>query len=106
MKNNIRLLTLNELQMFKEKYTFELEGLFVFVNTKNFNRTTIHPKNAAFSINYNSRKITITPETIELWENHFKNVNLIEVQNAVNRLVLMYQKPQVEDVAKILNNEI
>lgn len=105
-KNNIKLLTSEELEAFVKKYKFEVEGLFIWVEVVNFNRPTVHPKNESFSINCNNRKLTISPEAIELWEEHFKDKNLIEVQQAVNKLILMYQKPDAKDVAKILNEEI
>ena len=92
-KNNIRLLTSDELLSFTNKYIFENKENLLFVKTINFNRPTIHYKTNSFSIVCKGRKITITPEAIELWENNFPEKNLIEIQNAINKLLLMYQKP-------------
>lgn len=105
-KNNIRLLTSEELNVFLDKYSFTVKDNFIWVDVKGFNRLTLHPISKSFSISCNNRKITIIPEAIELWNNYFKDKHLIEVQQAINKLILMYQTPKYEDVDKILNNKI
>ena len=105
-KNNLKLLSDEQLIEFKEKYTFQILDSLIVVRTSNFNRPTMHDKNKGFFITLNNRKLTITPEAINMWENNFPNTHLVDVQHAINRLFLMYQNPNVEDIKKILNDEI
>lgn len=105
-KNNIRLLTKEELASFVDKYEFKVEGFFVWTTVKNFNRPTVHSINDSFSISCNDRKLTITPKAIELWMECFQDKHLVEVQQAINTLILMYQSPQREDIDKILQGKI
>lgn len=105
-KNNIRLLNRIELEDFIHRYSFELSGSFVIVKVIGFNRPTLQNKNEIFSICCKGRYLNITPEAVEQWENNFPDKNLIEVQQAINTLLLMYQPVQTKDIAKILNGEI
>ena len=105
-KNNLKLLERNDLEIFVNKYEFTIHDQYVIVSVKTFNRPTLHDKNKSFAISCNNRKLIITPEAINLWENHFRDRNLIEVQNALNTIILMYQSPNPQDVEKILNKEI
>ena len=105
-KNNIRLLNRFEIEQFIERYSFEPSESFVIVRVSGFNRPTLQNKFEKFSLYCKGRYLNITPEAINLWENHFRDRNLIEVQQAVNTLVLMYQQIDVRDVEKILNKEI
>lgn len=105
-KNNLKLLERNDLEIFVNKYEFTIHDKYVIVSVKTFNRPTLHDKNKSFAISCNNRKLIITPEAINLWENHFRDKNLIEVQNALNTIILMYQSPNPQDVEKILNKEI
>lgn len=105
-KNNLRLLERSEFDSLINKYEFNIHGQYVIVSVKTFNRPTLHDKNKPFAIACSSRKLIITPEAINLWENHFRDRNLIEVQNALNTIILMYQSPNPQDVEKILNKEI
>lgn len=105
-KNNLKLLERNEFEAFINKYEFSIHDQYIIVSVKTFNRPTLHDKSKSFSISCNNRKLIITPEAINLWENHFRDRNLIEVQNALNTIILMYQSPNPQDVEKILNKEI
>lgn len=105
-KNNLKLLERNEFETFINKYEFSIHDQYIIVSVKTFNRPTLHDKSKSFSISCNNRKLIITPEAINLWENHFRDRNLIEVQNALNTIILMYQSPNPQDVEKILNKEI
>lgn len=100
---NIRLLTNEELKSFEDKYKFKIIDNYVSVSVVNFNRPTLHPIGKSFSLICNGRKITINPDTIELWKNDFPHLHLVNVQNLVNTLLLMYQKPKKEDIEKLLN---
>lgn len=107
MKNNIKLLTKEELNIFIDKYSFKVDGNYIWVTVKNFNRPTIHPINKSFFIATNNRKITIDVDAVKIWNEYFKEYHLIEVQQAMNKLYLMYQQNlNVNDIKKILNNEI
>lgn len=105
-KNNLKLLSTEQLTTFKEKYNFQILDSLIVVRTSNFNRPTMHDKTKTFFIASNNRKLTITPEAIEMWEKYFSDRHLIDVQQAINKLFLMYQTPNVEDIKKIINDEI
>lgn len=105
-KNNIKLLNRFEMEQFIKRYSFEPSGSFVVVRVNGFNRPTLQSKFEKFSLYCKGRYLNITPQAIEIWEKNFQNRNLIEVQQAINTLVLMYQQIDVKDVEKILNNEI
>lgn len=106
-KNNIRLLSKDELNEFINRYSFEITEKYIIVKVNGFNRPTLQHKNEMFSISCKGRYLNITPESIKLWENNFKEYSLIEVQQAINKLYLMYQETvNVKDIKKILNNEV
>lgn len=105
-KNNLKLLSDEQLIEFKEKYNFQILDSLIVVRTSNFNRPTMHEKTKSFFITLNNRKLTITPEAINMWETHFPNRHLVDIQHAVNRLFLMYQNPTVGDIEKLINDKI
>lgn len=102
-KPNIKLLTSEERKFFNDYYSIELSDSFVLIKTKNFDRTTVHPKDEDFSLSNSVRKMKISKEAIKLWEENFKDsYSLIDVQNAMNALYLAYQSLEKEDVEKQL----
>ncbi len=89
--------------MFCEKYEIFVYNDYVAVKTKNFNRPTFHLKNQPFSLLCSGRKIKFTPEVIKIWEKSYKDKHLVEIQNAVNALLISYQQElSEEDINKML----
>lgn len=104
MKNNARVLTEEELKFFNDKYSFEIRDDLVFVKTSNFNRLTVHKAVKGFSLSTSIRKLTISSDAINAWNEHFREkYSLIDVQNAINKLIVMYQVPSIDDLKKLLN---
>jgi len=102
MKNNIRLLTKEELNNFKEKYSFEIQGFFIVVKCNDFNRPTLHDIHHNFFLNHKGRKIIINSDTIKIWDRYYKDIHLVELQNLVNQLTIMYQDITPENIEKLL----
>lgn len=108
-RNNIRLLTDKELNILNYKYTFEIEDDNILVKLNHIDRITYHDINKPFSINVkNLRKITFNLEAIEIWKNLYNDKlrpNLIEIQQAVNKLIITYQQVNIENVKGLLNGQ-
>lgn len=103
-KNNVKILTDDELEFLNSRYSFELNGDTILVKIQNYNRVTAHPADVAFSLNTKVRKIDITPDAIKIWNEHFKDKwSLFQVQNAMNILVATYQVPEIDDIEDQLN---
>lgn len=101
-KNNLKVMTKEEIDQLNARYEFEVEADKIFVKVKGYNRTTVHPRGVQFSLNSKVRKLAIEPEAVDMWVSSFKDTrSLFEVQNAINILVILYQKPTVEDVKMI-----
>lgn len=107
-KHNIQVLTQDERTYLNNKYDFDVKDDVLIVKVKDYGRVTVHDMNCKFSLNAKVRKITISPEAIQMWHKKFKGkYSLIDVQDAINQLVVTYQTPSDEDVGeqlKILNN--
>lgn len=104
-RNNVRLLTPTEFMQLNSKYIFELDKDSIVVRTKNYNRLTKHPVNEPFHINAKGiRKVCFNMNAIDIWKNLYKDgkPTLIEVQQAVNKLTITFQKTTEENVKKIL----
>ena len=103
---NIKLLTENELNSFKDKYLIEkLDDDRLIVSCKNYERTTVHSTHKTFFLATNGRKINITENVITLWMNYFQNYHLVEIQNYANMLYLMYKNPTQDDILKLINKK-
>lgn len=103
-KSNVRLLTKTEREFFKKNYSFQLKDDVLLVKFKSYGRIVAHPINKRFSILSDVRKITISPEAMQLWIDKFKdtNYNVVDVQNAINSLVIGYQGTDYVDVKQQL----
>lgn len=100
MTGNIKALTDDELKFVVERYEFSDMGDSVLVKTGN--RHTLHSKDTGFSLllPIGRRRIKITPKAIGLWLDGYKNkYSLIEVQNAINTLVVTYQSVTAENLS-------
>lgn len=110
-KNNIKLLTHEQLRQFNSKYTIELVENEIHVRTINYAKVTKHPADQAFHINAkNIRKIQFSIEAIEIWKkfctSYKENIfTLFDVQQAVNSLIVMYQKPTFDNVKALLERD-
>lgn len=107
MRNNIKLLTDDEIMAFRKNYIFELKDEYIITKCLKFiGRPTIHYKTDKFHLVINGRKITLTPLAIKMWEMHFKNYHLIDVQNAINKLDVIYQDLTITNLKKVLEGEM
>ena len=111
LRSNIKLLTADESYSFNTNYKIILKEDLVIVQYTKRNISVTHPIDSDFNI-YNKevkRKITIKKEAIEIWKNNFidSKFSLIDVQNAMNALVIGYQTLSVDDIKnqlKIIND--
>lgn len=99
-KSNIKLLTKDERKYFKDNYAFSIKDDFILVKFNGYGRTVAHPINESFSIASKVRKIKISEEAIKLWKDKFQSTNysVIDVQNAMNALLISYQATDYNDV--------
>ena len=95
-RNNVKLLTSDELAHFNKRYKFTKKDDNIIVTIDDYNRTTVHPIDKAFSINAKKiRKLCFTEQAIDLWvrltEMKLKRIpTLVDVQQAVNTFLKMY----------------
>ena len=110
MAKNLKALTDEELDYLRETYQFDVMGDYLVVscvvNGQVYNRKTLHNKNESFNLTTKMRKITITPQAIEMWLEKYKdNYSLIEVQNAINTLIITYQPLNDEEMLNQLSRK-
>ena len=99
MTGNIKALTNEELAFVVSKYHFSLFNDCIVVNSNN--RKTLHDKNESFSLllPLERRRIKITTKAIDLWiRKYIEKYSLVEVQNAINTLIVTYQSPNEENI--------
>lgn len=109
-RNNVKILTKNELLRLNSQYIFTYDDNNIIVSNRHYNRTTLHDRHKSFFINSKVRKITLTTTGIEIWielqdEEQFKEYSLFDVQNAINMLYVMYQPCELKEVKKLLLKE-
>lgn len=102
-KNHIKLLTGSEQRAFNEKYKFTVTDNKIAVSVSGYNRITLHDIDKPFMINSKIRKITFTVEAINLWLMLKDDHSLVDVQQAVNYLIVSYQPVTVKNVLKALD---
>ena len=109
-RNHIKLLTVDQLETLNATYFFELDDdeKNIVVKLYSYDRQTLHPLDQGFSINSKIRKISFSTEAIEIWsimykENPSMSTTLFDVQQAVNRLSILYQIPEVENVKSMIS---
>ena len=106
-KNNIKLLTPRELSEFNAKYRFNRNATHVIVSIEGYNRITLHDIDKPFTINSKIRKVTFTTEAINLWRQiDLSDCSLLDIQQAVNYLILSYQEVNLKNVKNVLNYPI
>lgn len=103
-RNNIKLLTREQLEAFKERYEFISDTTSVVVKVNGYKRETRHPKNQPFHINAkNIRKLIFNVNAITIWDELGpRKYNLVEIQNAVNALTISYQHITTKNVLQML----
>lgn len=96
---NTKALTSSELDFVLSKYEFELVGDYVIVKANQ--RKTLHDKHQDFSLllPLERKRVKISTRAIDLWERKYiGEYSLIEVQNAMNALQVMFQSPNEANV--------
>lgn len=105
-RNNVHVLSEDELRTFKEKYIIELVDNQILVKFPNYKRVTFHDADKPFAINAKKfRKICFSLDAIETWKKFVKQKNkytLFDVQNAINILYVTYQTIDEKNIIKVL----
>lgn len=105
---NVKLLTNEELKFFNDVYIFDYDDEYIIVSNKYYNRSTRHSRDATFFINSKVRKLTFTVEAINIWielDKEFpKEFSLVDIQQAVNTLFVLYKPISKKDVLKMLKS--
>ena len=108
-RNNVKLLTEQQIDALTNKYIFSIDGNDIVVRTSAYNRETRHPIDQPFHINAKHiRKICFNLEAINIWRSLLSKgfpANLIVVQQAVNMLTVTYQTITEDNVRKILSGQ-
>lgn len=107
-KNNLKLLTLDQLNELKSIYYFELDKLNknILVCNTNYNRKTPHPINNHFTLNSKVRVIRVSKEAIKIWIELEQKYNLFDIQEVICILVFMLQDIDTTLVKKLLDKNI
>lgn len=102
--NNIHVLTKDELSYFKKNYKFTLKDDLVIVSSINhYKHSVVHQINEKFTISAKPCRITLNTQALSLWAKHYrKNFSPVEVQNAINKLLVTYQIPSKKDLDLLL----
>lgn len=102
MIGNLKILSDDELKYLTDRYIFGTAIVdnmkYIVVKCKDYNRMVLHEITHKFTINSPIKRLTISKEAIDLWLNHFNNYSLIEVQNAINSLIVSYQDLTFDDI--------
>lgn len=106
-KNNIKLLTKDQLKDFNDKFNIVYDDNDVIVKFYDYARVTRHERGKDFEVNAKHiRKIKFTTQAIEIWIELCKagkKHTLVDVQNVVNLLIITFQKIDVESVKRALS---
>lgn len=100
---NVKILTRQELQYFKQKYRFELKEKSFLVYVNGYNRVTEHLLDRRLNIVSSSRRIIVSIEALSFWREHFYGkFSPIEVQNAMNFLKISYKEIDKDAILKTM----
>lgn len=110
MAKNLKALTDEELDYIRNSYQFDVHDKYIVVmcsvNGTMYNRKTLHDIDKPFSLTTKARKITISVQAINMWLEKYKDkYSLIEVQNAINYLIITYQPLTDEEMEKQLKRK-
>lgn len=105
-KSNIQLLNAEQRRYFNSRYSFEISTDYVLVKTTTLKRITTHKIDEGFALATPVRKVFISTDAINMWKDNFINTKytLIDVQNAVNALIISYQNVDKKSVMQQLKN--
>lgn len=103
---NIKLLKSDELELLNDIYTFSTinDNKDIVVECRHFNRKTLHSTDSGFIISSKIRKLSITKQAIDYWLEYFKDTTLINVQDAINKLTIMYKDVNLDTLKDELNH--
>lgn len=99
----IKLLSNDELIEIKQKYHINMieDNIVVALTTRN--QTTIHKPSKTLNLRVRSRKFTIAPTTISLWQNTLKHLNVFDIQHTVNMLTVNKKDITEKNIKDMLN---
>lgn len=114
MAGNLKALSIDELKYFLDRYEITLNGDYIVVICKTLDRKTLHDLDKGFPLSTPVKKMNITKQAIDIWRNNYVgHYSLIEVQNAINTLIITYQnvndsqiKEQLRRTKSKYNNSI
>ena len=104
-RNNIKLLSKEQLKQLNRKYYFEADDENIIVKLYNYNRITFHSKIKPFHINCKIRKVCFSMEAINAWLKLYdqkEKYSLFDVQQAANILTITYQTVDENSIIKQL----
>lgn len=80
---------------------------YIATSCAGYDRTVLHDINKSFSINTSiKRKISISEKAINLWLKKYLNkYSLIEIQNAINTLLVTYQDLTDDNISSQLERK-
>lgn len=103
MAGNLKAFDTGELKFFLDRYDITAVDGGVLVSCKGMNRKILHSYDEGFPLSTKIKKINITVEAMETWREKYQGkYSLIEVQNAINTLIITYQKPD----ASLIDSEL
>lgn len=102
---NIKLLSKEQLQVLKDKYTITYEPGKVIVDLNTRTHTVIHNANKVFTLRCEDRRVTINPKSTRIWREYFKDTYaLFDIQHAINLLTVKKMVVNKENIQTILND--
>lgn len=109
MVGNTKVLSEDELSFLINKYSFGVANVdnkqYIVVKSNNYDRMVLHDSTKKFTLNTPIKKLSISPEAINLWLTELNNYSLIEVQNAINALIVTFQDITIEDIKNQLKRK-
>lgn len=103
-RRNIKLLSKEQLQALKDKYTITYEPGKVIVDLNTRTHTVIHSADKAFTLRCEDRRVTINPKSIRIWQEYFKDdYTLFDIQHTINLLTVKKMVANKENIQRILN---
>lgn len=103
MIKNTKVLSVEELKAFENKYDVEYAKGNVLFSLKSGNTNIFYKENSNFSILAGSRKLTISPIAVKYWKELKFKYSLFKVQNTMNYFTIVHKDYTFDDVAMFLN---
>lgn len=105
---NIKILNDEEVNFLKDSFFFEIKDDLILVSSTKLNRLTAHKKTENFKLNFKLKKNyswLISSLAVQMWESINDEYSLIEIQNIINKLIVMYQDPSRKDILNLLERK-